>query len=308
MNKMEPLVSIFMPTYNQEDFIGEAIESVLDQDYTNLEIVIGDDFSQDRTWEIVQQFQRENTTKIKAFRNERNLGITGNCNEVLKHCTGKYIAFHAGDDVFLAEKIRKQVETMENNKNSVICYHDIEVFESKTGDILRYWNSGGNAISPEIGDAKKMSALLVERFASFWGAQSVMIRKEKLGKDAKYDERLPRLSELSFWLNLLANSEGEVIYISEVLGRYRKHETNITKQDNKGEYFIFLSIVDNEYPGLLSAARKARGYLYYELGVRNIFKGNASIGRSYLLNGARCSMYSIKWLYWLLKSYKVQMS
>jgi glycosyltransferase involved in cell wall biosynthesis len=75
--KEQPLVSVSLVTYNQQEFIRESIESVLNQDYDNLEIVIGDDCSQDNTWAIVQEHQRHYPDKIKAFRNEQNLGLRG---------------------------------------------------------------------------------------------------------------------------------------------------------------------------------------------------------------------------------------
>ena len=108
----QPLVSVFLPTYNQDLYVAESINSVLSQDYENIEIIVGDDFSQDKTWDIVLELQARYSSKIKVFRNERNLGITGNCNEILKRCTGMYVAFFSGDDLLNPGKISKQVSAM----------------------------------------------------------------------------------------------------------------------------------------------------------------------------------------------------
>ena len=85
-----PLVSVFMPTFNQEGLVAESIESVITQDYDNWELIIGDDFSSDNTYEVVQSYAEKFPDQIKPFRNEKNLGVTANCNRILKRCKGKY--------------------------------------------------------------------------------------------------------------------------------------------------------------------------------------------------------------------------
>ena len=96
-----PLVSVAIITYNHEKFIGEALNSVLEQDYENIEIVVADDGSKDRTPEILRKFEREHPGKLRLILSERNEGITVNSNKAHFACIGKYVAWLGGDDLML---------------------------------------------------------------------------------------------------------------------------------------------------------------------------------------------------------------
>ena len=106
----DPLVSVMLPAYNQEEFVREAIESAADQSCSNLEVVVSDDGSTDGTVDIILECARKYPGRVIPLVNQPHFGITGNCNRNLKACKGRYIAFSAGDDVFLPGKITKQVE------------------------------------------------------------------------------------------------------------------------------------------------------------------------------------------------------
>jgi glycosyltransferase involved in cell wall biosynthesis len=125
-----PLVSVFMVSYNHGKFVAQAIESVLMQrvDF-ELEIVIGDDCSTDGTREIVEQFAAKYPFKIRAILHSQNLGFGGRVNSrtTLETCTGKYIAPLEGDD-FWADclKLKKQIDFLEENPKYVGCFHNTE--------------------------------------------------------------------------------------------------------------------------------------------------------------------------------------
>lgn len=303
----EPLVSVFLPTYNQEKYIGQAIESALEQDYENIEIVIGDDHSQDGTWEIVTKYEREHPEKIVAFRNDENLGITGNCNEVLQRCSGELILFHAGDDILLPGKIEAQVSAMEETPSTVLCYHDVEVFESSTNETKSYWNSGDPKAKPVGGDSEKVARELIARGTSFMAGQSVMVRREAVPKEG-YDVRVPIASDWLMWIDVCARNSGTVRYIDRVLTRYRKHDENMSALDrgNRIDRFVTLAIVEFRYPRFRDAVREYRGYMYYTEGVSNILEGDSKTGRMRLMESIRQSMYSWKLIGWWMYSWIVQ--
>jgi len=298
-----PLVSVFLPTYNHEDYIEESIESVLQQEYETLEIVIGDDCSTDSTWDIVSQYAAEYPETITAFRNEENLGITGNCNEVLRRCSGKYIAFHSGDDVLRPGKIRSQVETLEQDLDCVLCYHDTEVFDSASGETKYYWNSGPEGTPPVEGDTGTLAEQLVVKGTSFMSAQSVMVRRDALPADG-YDERVPIASDWLMWIETCATSDGTVRYIDKPLTRYRKHSESITESvQHDIDKFVTLAIVEDRYPNLRDAVRHRRGYMYYRQAVSAILANENERGRHNLRNSVRYSVYSWKWIGWWMYSW-----
>src|SRR5579875_3125076 len=123
-----PLVSVHLISYNQKDYIGAALSSILDQDYQSFEIVAADDGSTDGTAEIILEFAEKYPGKIIPLVGGKNLGITGNCNRALEHCKGKYIAFIGGDDLFLPGKISAQVKWLEADEKRIMCGHQVEVF------------------------------------------------------------------------------------------------------------------------------------------------------------------------------------
>lgn len=305
MNQDSPVVSIFLPTYNQEKFIGKAIESTLEQDYPHMEIIVGDDCSTDSTWDIVRNYEIRYPDKIKAFRNDKNLGITGNCNEVLKRCSGKYIAFHAGDDVFLPGKIKAQIEAMESDKNCILCYHDVEVFDSSDGGTIRFWNSGLTGAKPVQGNSSHVARRLVKEGTRFMAALGVMVRKSAL-PEGGYDQRIPIASDWLMWVEICAGTKGNVIFLDNVFSRYRKHQNSITaNQQSFADQFVTLAVIETKYPWLLTSVKQARKHLYYYWGMILLQNSEFRHARSYLIKGRRPGMGWWKlyawWAYCLIK-------
>src|SRR3990167_10551260 len=103
-----PLVSISIPTYNCADFIRECLDSIIQQEYSNFEIIISDDASTDNTQIILSEYLQKYPDMIKLNINPHNLGISKNSNVILSFCKGKYVAMFAGDDVMLPGKIGSQ--------------------------------------------------------------------------------------------------------------------------------------------------------------------------------------------------------
>lgn len=301
-----PLVSVFLPTYNQQAYIRESIDSVIKQDYDNIEIVIGDDCSKDDTWQIVQEYQQQFPGKIKAFRNPVNLGITGNCSEVLRRCTGKYVVFTAGDDLFMEGKIHKQVALMEADASMVLSYHDVEVFNSADGKMLRFWNKGPLSSPPLTGSAEAVAKQIIVKGTSFMAALSVMVRREAI-PESGYDMRVPVASDWLMWIEVLARAgkRGKVGYLPDVLARYRRHDANISGQDYKhtADQLVTLAIVEDRYPRFVSAVNRGIARSRYARSVRMILSGESCEGRRLMLKSLCIGWVSWKAFYWLGVSY-----
>ena len=110
---MEDLVSIIMPSYNTGQYIGETIESVINQTYTNWELIIVDDCSDDDTDDVVKSYLGDK--RIRYINNEKNSGAAISRNRALREAKGKWIAFLDSDDLWMPEKLEKQIEFMEKN-------------------------------------------------------------------------------------------------------------------------------------------------------------------------------------------------
>ncbi len=125
-------VSVITPAYNAALFLEEAVKSVQMQTFADWEMIIVDDCSTDSTFQIASLLAKEDK-RIKVFQNERNSGVAFTRNVALDAATGEYIAFLDSDDMWLPQKLEKQVEFMDV-KGYVLSYTDYQKFDSNTGE------------------------------------------------------------------------------------------------------------------------------------------------------------------------------
>lgn len=118
--KKEALVSIIMPAYNCEDFIGITLDSVINQTYQNWEVIVVDDCSTDNTAKLVQEYVKKDN-RIKYHKLDKNSGAAVARNKAVDLANGKYMAFLDSDDVWFPEKLTKQIGYMEENAYTFTC-------------------------------------------------------------------------------------------------------------------------------------------------------------------------------------------
>lgn len=114
------LVSVVMPNYNGARFIKQAIDSVLQQTYTNFELIIVDDCSNDDSFEIAKSYEKKDN-RVKVIKNKRNSGVAITRNNGIKLCKGEYIALIDNDDFWLLNKLEEQVEIAKKGIDIVYC-------------------------------------------------------------------------------------------------------------------------------------------------------------------------------------------
>ncbi len=247
---MNPLVSVAIITYNQKEYLRECIESILIQNYSNIEIVIADDASIDGTQEMLRDYEAKYPNKFIVKLSKKNQGITANSNLAHFACSGKYIAWMGGDDLMLPEKLSKQVDFMEKNPDCSICYHNLDTFDSKSNKTLYFFNKENKY----EGDVRKSI-----QFGTFNGACSTMVRTEKTPKNG-FNQVLPVASDWLYWIETLANG-GTINYIDDILGRYRRHDNNITNKYNSTigqnhiDHLNTCNILLSKYPQFLNEIR-----------------------------------------------------
>ena len=263
-----PTVSILCPVYNAERFISATIDSILEQDYENLQIVIADDCSSDGTVDIVKSYASKYPNKIKLILNKYNLGITDNCNQILEHCTGKYIAFFAGDDLMYPGKVSTQVKVMEGCDDCSFTYHSVDVLDGdKENEII---------FTTEVNKQGYLSFMDIISKGGVIGACSIMVRSSCLPTGG-FSRGFPRVSD---WLmHIEVALRGQVIKVPGVYGGYLRHrsgesrKTNQTLDEIKGT-LDFLAERYNGDPSIQLALRKSlRRYLLGEV-ARLFISGN----------------------------------
>ena len=118
----EPLVSVILPVYNGENYVRLAIQSVLDQTFKDLELIVVDDGSSDSTADIVYGFG----DRVRYVRQE-NTGVAGAFNHGLRLAEGRYISWLSHDDIFIATKLEKQIQALSRVGSPAVCYTDIQM-------------------------------------------------------------------------------------------------------------------------------------------------------------------------------------
>jgi glycosyltransferase involved in cell wall biosynthesis len=259
-------VSVLVLTYNQQDFVRDTIASIRSQTYRDLEIVVADDGSTDATPQLIQAAAAADA-RIVPVLSPANRGIPGNFNAGLARCTGEFIAYLGGDDLMLPTKIEKQVDFLRAHPECVVCVHDLEVFDSVTNRRL-YFHSERFGMA-EGGVELELSTnwsfgLLGKQPKSLQSAQ--MVRASAMPAHG-FDERLRHLND---WLHgievLRAGRRG---YVREVLGRYRRHDRQVSAQVDDGtssfeEFLVALAIVAGRYPDLAPRTARVRRWLIFQ--------------------------------------------
>lgn len=126
-------VSIIMGIYNCADTLSEAIESIVNQTFTNWKLIMCDDGSKDNTFEIALKYKTMYPDKIVLIQNEKNMGLNYTLNHCLKYVEGEYVARMDGDDISLPTRLEKEVEFLENNKEYAIVSTPMILFD-ENGD------------------------------------------------------------------------------------------------------------------------------------------------------------------------------
>ena len=214
-----PLVSVICLSYNHQDYVVEALNSVINQTYTNIELLIADDCSSDNSAGVIQDWLK-NHPNVYFLANEKNLGNTKTFNQLAKKAKGAFIIDLAADDLLLPNCIEKQIVTFQNSKykNLGIVYGNLIEIDEKGDFIKNYYTEEDK---PESGDIYKMVVGRVTKICSV----SSMIKKTVLEKLEYYDEDLA-YEDLDLWLR--ASRVYDFEYIPEYLVKKRELPTSLS--------------------------------------------------------------------------------
>ena len=211
--KLQPKLTVLMPVYNCELYIKEAIDSILNQTYTNFELLIIDDASTDKTVELIKKCL---DVRINLIQKPVNKGLTDSLNHGLKIAKGKYIARMDGDDISLPERFAKQIFFLEENQEVILC-----------GSWFSIIGSDRVVKVPEHHNEIKLAFLKGNCIAH----PSVMMRKQALDAfQVVYDVSKEPAEDYDLWVRLLL--KGKLHNLQEVLLDYRTHGEQVTKRQS----------------------------------------------------------------------------
>lgn len=235
-----PLISIALCTYNGDKYLGEQLDSILSQDYKKLEIVVFDDASSDRTWEILTTYATLHSN-IRIYRNAVNVGFNKNFERAIAHCQGVWIACSDQDDIWEPRKLSVLYAA---RKISDLIYSDSTLINERglslgrrISDHYRMY-SGNDPKAFALQNCVSGHATLVRR--------SLALKASPIPEGIYYD----------WWLAFVAASEGGINYVDEPLVRFRQHTTNASAFTGRRKK----PSAAERYPGEINALSKLALY------------------------------------------------
>lgn len=210
-----PLVSVVMAAWNEEKYIGEAIESVLAQSYSNFEFIIVNDGSTDNTKQIIQSYC---DPRIRYIENEQNLKLIASLNKGLGLAQGTYIARMDADDICVLNRLEKQVAFMESHPEIGISGAQLTVFGNENGMMKYPFTHNDIALRLFI--------------TSCFGNNVVIFRKELLEKHALYfPQGYFHAEDYKCWTNWIRHTR--LANLSDALVNYRSHAGSVSVKNRK---------------------------------------------------------------------------
>lgn len=251
---MEPLVSVCIPAYNNAGYIKDTVESILQQTYQNIEVIVVDDNSTDDTVAVLESISDE---RLKLYRNEQNLGMAGNWNKCLSLATGEFVKLICADDMIDRNAIEVEAKAMQEHPTANLVESDtrlVDINGKKTGAFKRYHKSG-------LVDGKKLAhASLIQK--DFYGAPvNNLIRRSALEKEGGFDPSFTYILDFDLWVTL--SLSGDVYIIHKLLNSFRirnDSNTGVLIGEKRDVYVA-------EHKKLLDKHKEAAGLSEAEVGL-----------------------------------------
>ena len=236
------VVSVVLATYNQEDFIKQALDSIVMQE-TNFkyEVLVGNDCSTDNTKDVLKDYEKYDY--IRIFNHKKNKGATKNMYDMLKQTQGKYVAFLEGDDYWTDKyKLQKQVDFLDNNPGYVGVAHNQEIV-NKDGEHITTFDNWSRTHS------KKYTFKDMERGRIYFQGNSLLVRNHYINDDITFLYKLdPLIGDRTMYAYL--TSYGDIYILPDVMGAYRwfekpwRKDTLFNSTKHSLDYYTKLEQVD----------------------------------------------------------------
>lgn len=234
-NKRSPKVSVCMTSYNHGKYIGDAIHSVLQQSFSDFEFLILENGSTDNSIDIIKSFHDD---RIKIIIFNKNLHSTYAANEIMKQCTGEYVAFLCSDDSWDKNKLLKQVEFLDDHIDIATVFSRINVIDENSNKYVYetpydyYFNCHHNRSRFEW--LENLFDFQLNPFC----CSSALLRKHIWNECGPFDVRLRNMQDLTLWVTILHKYEVHILDDKLTNMRYFVKNTNITGNTLKHHVII----------------------------------------------------------------------
>jgi glycosyltransferase involved in cell wall biosynthesis len=209
-------VSVLIPVFNQAPYLAECLDSVLAQDFYDLEILVADEGSTDGTQEIIRQFAARDP-RIRWWQNPHRLGLAQNHNACLRAAQGDFIKFvHSDDKLLEPTALSRMVALMDRDATISLVATGAKIIDAGSRDLRRQadeWSTGSY-------EGKRVIVQCLERNGNIIGSPiRTLFRRSQATRG--FDERFPQIGDLEMWFHLL--EQGKLLYVAEPWVAYRVH-------------------------------------------------------------------------------------
>ncbi len=244
---MNDLISVIIPACNHEKYVQETIQSIINQTYQNIELIIIDDGSKDSTWQKIQEMKQvcENRFSRFVFETQENQGTCKTLNKLISLSQGEYLYLIASDDIAKPDAIEKEYNFLSKNPNYALCVGDDEFIDSESK--VCYWDNELNieydkkkAIYISFGNFLQKNhnfSFLSNKFGRYDSLNignhipnGYLVRKSIFEKIGQFTPDAP-LED--YWLMLQISKYAKMKYFDEILFSYRWHNTNTAQNREK---------------------------------------------------------------------------
>ena len=227
-----PIVSVMLPVYNGAQFVSRAIESVFNQTYNELELIVVDDGSSDNSLDVVESYA---DSRLKVF-TKANGGPASARNFGIKRCSGEFITLIDQDDLWYPKKLEEQVKLLnQDNKLGMVYCDALSIYEDGSGP-ARKWSE------LHIPQAGKVFIELYK--GNFILSSSAIFRKFIINEIGFMDENMKffGVDDYEYWLRIALNSE--IGYVPEILVERRLHKSNLSFRNKKSQSMMYNNAIE----------------------------------------------------------------
>ena len=225
MEKISGLISVVIPSYNRPDRLRRAVNSVLEQTYKEIEVIIVDDASEDAT----QLKELSKSDKVKVLQNDINRGPCYSRNRGISEARGEYINFLDDDDIIFPEKLEKQVRIFNDSNNQKLGMVTAHAIDERSGKIIKKFNRVEGNIYQELLKSYAVS-----------GIETMLFKASSLKEIGGFDEELQSSQEYDLLIRL--SEKFEVAFVDEFLSQEFRSQnqinTNFRKKINGARYLF----------------------------------------------------------------------
>jgi glycosyltransferase involved in cell wall biosynthesis len=269
-----------MSSYNHGKYLSEAIESVLNQTFSDLELVIVDDYSTDNSREIIESYQAKDT-RVKAIFHPKNFGIARTANDTIKVASGKFIAFISSDDVWFPNKLERQIQALENSQDMIVW---------ADGEVI---NSAGTSIGLKVttrmnAPAHRSGNLFEELLRDDIIFGQTVIMKREFVNDSSFNESFHYVNDHLFFVEQAKNHQ--FLFLDESLAKYRIHGNNVSLKNEElwnKEKILIRKLFLKRYGLIIS--RDVLADIYYKMAYAFSHLGDKTCARRFYLRAIQAS-------------------